>query len=49
MGDPRDKDTTLGPVISERAADRIRAHIEDAVSRGAKALIDPSLFPSKKV
>jgi len=46
MGDPRDPETTLGPVVRTEAADRIRATIADAVQRGARTLIDPALFPA---
>ncbi|MEM8936999.1 MAG: aldehyde dehydrogenase family protein, partial [Pseudomonadota bacterium] len=35
MGDLRDERTTLGPIISERQRNRVRNHIEDAVSNGA--------------
>ncbi|GAA5890090.1 hypothetical protein JCM8208_002695 [Rhodotorula glutinis] len=48
LGDPRDEETTLGPVISLRSAAMIREHISEAVSKGAKALIDESLFPLAK-
>ncbi|KAK4544828.1 hypothetical protein LTR36_003732 [Oleoguttula mirabilis] len=36
LGDPNDKSTNIGPVISKAAAQRITAHIEDAVNKGAK-------------
>lgn len=35
MGDLRDPDTWLGPIISERQRDRVRTHIEDARRKGA--------------
>lgn len=35
MGDLRDPNTVIAPIISERQRARIRAHIEDAVSKGA--------------
>jgi glyceraldehyde-3-phosphate dehydrogenase (NADP+) len=54
MGDPRSPETKLvGPVISEKAAERIEASIQDAVSKGAKiitggkrdkAMIEPTLL-----
>ena len=44
LGDPRDEKTTLGPMVRTRNADHVRAHIQQAVSLGAKTLIDPSLF-----
>jgi acyl-CoA reductase-like NAD-dependent aldehyde dehydrogenase len=38
MGELRDEKTIIGPIISERQRDRIRRHIEDAQSKGAKVL-----------
>ncbi|EMC91699.1 hypothetical protein BAUCODRAFT_301674 [Baudoinia panamericana UAMH 10762] len=35
LGDPNDKNTHIGPVISKAAAQRIQQHIDDAVSKGA--------------
>ena len=35
MGDLRDPDTWLGPIISDRQRDRVRTHIEDARDKGA--------------
>jgi vanillin dehydrogenase len=34
-GDPRKEDTTLGAMISQQAVHRVRAMVEDAVSKGA--------------
>lgn len=34
-GDPRHHDTKVGPVISERAAQRVEALVQDAIARGA--------------
>lgn len=36
LGDPFDKSTNVGPVISKAAAERIQSHIDDAVKKGAK-------------
>ncbi|KAF2226780.1 Aldehyde/histidinol dehydrogenase [Elsinoe ampelina] len=36
LGDPADKETHVGPVVSKRSADTIRAHIQDALSKGAQ-------------
>ncbi|KAM3563602.1 hypothetical protein MY1884_001183 [Beauveria asiatica] len=36
LGDPFDKSTHVGPVISSRSKDAIEGHIKDAVSKGAK-------------
>lgn len=38
MGDLRDLDTWLGPIISGRQRERVRTHIEDARAKGAKVL-----------
>jgi acyl-CoA reductase-like NAD-dependent aldehyde dehydrogenase len=38
MGDPRDEDTFIGPIISEDDAKRIERTIQEAVRRGAKLL-----------
>jgi acyl-CoA reductase-like NAD-dependent aldehyde dehydrogenase len=38
MGDPRDEDTFIGPIISEDDAVRIERTIREAVGRGAKLL-----------
>lgn len=35
MGDLRDPDTWLGPIISDRQRNRVRTHIEDAREKGA--------------
>jgi acyl-CoA reductase-like NAD-dependent aldehyde dehydrogenase len=36
LGDPFDKTTHLGPVISKRSRETIEAHIRDALEKGAK-------------
>lgn len=38
MGDLRNPDTWVGPIISQRQRDRVRNHIEDAVAKGARLL-----------
>jgi len=35
MGDLRDPNTVIAPIISERQRNRVRTHIEDAVKKGA--------------
>jgi acyl-CoA reductase-like NAD-dependent aldehyde dehydrogenase len=35
LGDPFDKDTNIGPVISRKSAETIRSHIKDALNKGA--------------
>jgi acyl-CoA reductase-like NAD-dependent aldehyde dehydrogenase len=36
MGDPRDPDTQIGPLVNEAALNRVTEHIEDAVAKGAE-------------
>ncbi|KAI0889535.1 aldehyde dehydrogenase [Annulohypoxylon maeteangense] len=38
VGDPLDKATQIGPVISKRSKETIESHIKDALSKGAKDL-----------
>ncbi|MGE0370602.1 MAG: aldehyde dehydrogenase family protein [Gammaproteobacteria bacterium] len=38
MGDLRDPQTMIGPIISNRQRERVRAHIEDAIAKGARVL-----------
>ncbi len=44
LGNPTLAETNLGPVVSAKAAAFIRAQTDEAISQGAKTLIDPSLF-----
>jgi acyl-CoA reductase-like NAD-dependent aldehyde dehydrogenase len=44
LGDPRDEETTLGPLAKKSGADLVRKHIAEAVEQGARALIDPGAF-----
>ena len=48
LGSPIDPETTLGPLVNAAAADFVRGQVTDAVKAGAKALIDPKLFPEDK-
>ena len=48
LGNPLSADTTLGPMVRANAAELVRRQVGEAVSRGAKALIDPKLFPADK-
>jgi acyl-CoA reductase-like NAD-dependent aldehyde dehydrogenase len=48
LGDPLDPDTNLGPMVRTRAADFVRAQIDEAVAQGAQALIDPVAFPGNR-
>lgn len=36
LGDPREENTTLGPVISDKVADYVKELLEDALEKGAK-------------
>lgn len=36
LGDPFDKDTHVGPVVSKRSVEAIQSHIKDALEKGAK-------------
>lgn len=45
LGSPMDQDTTLGPLVNGKAAEFVRRQTAEAISQGAKALIDPALFP----
>ena len=46
LGNPLEQETTLGPMANKRFAKVVREQLADAVSRGAKALVDPKLFPA---
>ncbi|AOG12182.1 aldehyde dehydrogenase family protein [Agrobacterium sp. RAC06] len=46
LGNPLDAETTLGPMANKRFAKVVREQIADAVSKGAKAMVDPKLFPA---
>jgi acyl-CoA reductase-like NAD-dependent aldehyde dehydrogenase len=44
LGDPLDSATTLGPMAQQRLATTVREHIDEAVQKGARALIDTKVF-----
>jgi acyl-CoA reductase-like NAD-dependent aldehyde dehydrogenase len=48
LGNPLDLDTTLGPMVRAAAADAVRAQIDEALSKGGRALIDASTFPADR-
>ncbi len=48
LGDPRDRDTTLGPMVRASAASFAQGQIAQAVKAGARALIDPGSFAAHK-
>jgi acyl-CoA reductase-like NAD-dependent aldehyde dehydrogenase len=39
LGNPLEKETTIGPMVRTEAADNVRAQIRQAVKKGAKALL----------
>ena len=39
LGNPLDPKTTLGPMVRKAAADQVRAQVQGAVAKGAKALL----------
>jgi acyl-CoA reductase-like NAD-dependent aldehyde dehydrogenase len=44
LGSPLDPATTIGPVVRTSAADAVRNQVREALARGARQLIDESLF-----
>jgi acyl-CoA reductase-like NAD-dependent aldehyde dehydrogenase len=46
LGNPFEADSTLGPMANKRFAAVVRGQVAEAVAAGAKALIDPALFPA---
>lgn len=48
LANPLLAETTLGPVVRTSAADWVRRQISEAISQGADACIDPSLFPNSR-
>ncbi|KAI1740095.1 aldehyde dehydrogenase [Xylaria scruposa] len=51
IGDPLEKDTQIGPVISKRSKETIKAHIKDALEKNAKdvtpEVLASSTLPSR--
>jgi acyl-CoA reductase-like NAD-dependent aldehyde dehydrogenase len=48
LGNPLAPETTLGPMVRAEAAEFVRGQINEALKQGARALIDPALFPANK-
>ncbi len=48
LGNPLEQETNLGPMVKTEAADYVRAQIGQALKKGARSLIDESLFPASK-
>jgi acyl-CoA reductase-like NAD-dependent aldehyde dehydrogenase len=49
LGDPRDAGTTLGPVVRGAAAASVREVVGQAVSQGARNVVDAAYFPAARV
>ncbi|SDH63007.1 aldehyde dehydrogenase family protein [Bosea robiniae] len=45
LGNPLDPETSLGPMAHRRFAQVVREQIAEATAKGARALVDPKLFP----
>src|SRR5882762_2916607 len=48
LGDPLDRETTLGPVVRTAAADAVRAQVRAAIAAGARPVIEERDFPHSK-
>ena len=48
LGNPLEEATTLGPMAQARFAAWVREQTEEAQRKGARALVDPKLFPEDK-
>ena len=48
LADPRDKETTIGPMVRADAAASVRGQVRDAIRAGAKPLVDEKRFPAEK-
>ncbi|HET7671852.1 MAG TPA: aldehyde dehydrogenase family protein, partial [Burkholderiales bacterium] len=48
LGNPLDKQTTLGPMVRADAAQTVRTQIREAIAKGARPLIDAKEFPADK-
>lgn len=46
LGNPLERETTLGPMVRTEAANAVRAQIREAVSKGARPLVDAKRFPA---
>ncbi len=48
LGNPLDDVTTIGPMVTARAADGVRAQTAAAVAAGARALVSEAAFPTSE-
>jgi acyl-CoA reductase-like NAD-dependent aldehyde dehydrogenase len=46
LGNPLEPQTTLGPMVRVDAAQNVRDQVREAVTMGAKTLVDPKHFPA---
>ena len=46
LGSPLDEATTIGPMVTAKAAEGVRAQIADAIAAGARALVSEADFPA---
>jgi acyl-CoA reductase-like NAD-dependent aldehyde dehydrogenase len=46
LGDPRERTTRMGPVVSERQRERVRGHIRQAVADGARVVTGGAAPPA---
>ena len=45
LANPLQDETTIGPMVTARAADMVRGQVTDALAQGARALVSESDFP----
>ena len=48
LGNPLESGVNLGPMVKTSAADHVRQQVEQAIDKGAKSLIEESLFSASK-
>lgn len=48
LGNPLEEGINLGPMVKTNAADYVRQQVEQAINKGAKSLVDESLFSTSK-
>jgi acyl-CoA reductase-like NAD-dependent aldehyde dehydrogenase len=48
LGNPLQESTTLGPMVRSSAAQFVRAQIDEALAKGARAWLDPRQFPEAR-
>jgi len=49
VGDPREPDTKIGPLVNEDALKRVREHVEDAVAKGATLVTGGKAIEPKRI